>query len=51
MGGEGSEAHRAALVGDAVGEPLKDAAGPAVQVFIKAMAAVSLVIAPILPHV
>ncbi|MBI5017745.1 MAG: sodium/proton-translocating pyrophosphatase [Deltaproteobacteria bacterium] len=50
LGGEGSLAHRAAIVGDAVGEPLKDAAGPAVQVFLKALAAASLAAAPLLPH-
>lgn len=50
LGGVGSDAHRAALVGDAVGEPLKDVAGPAVQTLVKALAAVSLALAPLLPH-
>jgi K(+)-stimulated pyrophosphate-energized sodium pump len=50
FGGKGSDAHKAAVVGDTTGDPMKDTSGPSLNIMLKLMSVISLMLAPILTH-
>jgi K(+)-stimulated pyrophosphate-energized sodium pump len=50
FGGSGSDAHKASVVGDTVGDPMKDTAGPSLNIMLKLMAVVSLLLAPVIAN-
>jgi K(+)-stimulated pyrophosphate-energized sodium pump len=50
FGGKGSTAHKAAVVGDTAGDPMKDTAGPSLNIMLKLMSVISLMLAPVIMH-
>ncbi|MGB5926467.1 MAG: sodium-translocating pyrophosphatase [Dehalococcoidia bacterium] len=50
FGGKGSDAHKAAVVGDTAGDPMKDTAGPSLNIMLKLMSVISLMLAPVIMH-
>jgi len=50
LGGKGSDAHKASVVGDTAGDPMKDTAGPSLNIMLKLMSVISLMLAPVIMH-
>ncbi|UCF74059.1 MAG: sodium-translocating pyrophosphatase [Deltaproteobacteria bacterium] len=50
FGGKGSDAHKAGVAGDTAGDPMKDTAGPSLNIMLKLMSVISLLLAPVLVH-